>query len=149
MTSTYLNMFPVDKTTLILKCATCKVFFMYWSLISAEYEHQMIMEMRFPSDSKFPVGGHFCEIFVEISKFYKIQKLIIFENQSLSWYSSTSPTGGNQVDGLPPVWNITRRAGVFPMESNTKTIANRAKHCQLDHFGVVVDHFLRAQVCRA
>ena len=31
-------------------------------------------------------------------------------------YGSTSPTGGNQVDGFPPVWNI-----------NTKTIAKRAR----------------------
>ena len=32
--------------------------------------------------------------------------------------------GGNLVDGLPPA---RHRAGVFPMESNTKTIAKRAR----------------------
>ena len=43
----------------------------------------------------------------------------------LAWLvSSTSLSGGNQVDGLPPA---SSRAGVFPMESNTKTIAERAR----------------------
>ena len=34
------------------------MFFMHWSLILAEYEHHMTMQLRFPSDSKFMWGGH-------------------------------------------------------------------------------------------
>ena len=41
-------------------------------------------------------------------------------------FCSTSYPSGNQVDGSPLV-AITRRAGVFPMESNTKTVAKRAR----------------------
>ena len=37
MTLTSFNMFLVDKTMLIWKCTTWKVFFMYWSLILAKY----------------------------------------------------------------------------------------------------------------
>ena len=35
---------------------------------------------------------------------------------SLGSYGFTSATGGNQIDGLPPAWNITRRAEIFLLE---------------------------------
>ena len=44
---------------------------------------------------------------------------------------STSSPCGNLVDGLPhdcySSWLVTRRAGVFPLESSTKTVAKRAR----------------------
>ena len=61
---------------------------------------------------------------VEISKISKIfGKLKISRGRRSC---STSYPSGNQVDGSPLV-AISRRAGVFPVESNTKTIAKRAR----------------------
>ena len=62
---------------------------------------------------------------VEISKISNIfEKLQIHRGRRSC---STSYPSGNQVDGSPLVAIITRRAGVFPMESNTKTVAKRAR----------------------
>ena len=76
-------MFLVDKTYLIRKCATWKVFFMYWSLISAEHEPHVIMSLRFPSDFKFLWGGHFSRFFGEDLEFQK--KSILFSKISKFW----------------------------------------------------------------
>ena len=76
-------MFVVDKTLLIWKCVTCKVFFMYRIWILAEYEHHMIMSLRFPSDFKFLWGGHFSGFFGENLEFQK--KSIWFSKLSKFW----------------------------------------------------------------
>ena len=56
---TCLKMFLLMKTIMTWNCDTWKVFFTYWSLILAEYEHHVIMSLQFPSDSKFLWAGHF------------------------------------------------------------------------------------------
>ena len=50
----------------------------------------------------------------------------VLGNFNNSFSCSPSYPSGNQVDGSPLV-AITRRAGVFRMESNTKTIVKRAR----------------------
>ena len=58
-----LNMFLFEKTIMILNSTLFKMNFVYRSFILAEYEHHVIMLLRFPSDFKFSRRGHFWEIF--------------------------------------------------------------------------------------
>ena len=58
-----------------MKFATWEMFFMYCSLILAEYEHLVIMQTRFPSDVRFLRGGHFRKI--SENSFKKIEENIL------------------------------------------------------------------------
>ena len=98
ITWAYLNIFLVDKTSLIWKCATCKVFFMYWSLTSDEYYHEVIMQSRFPSGVKFWWGGHFLRCFIENFDFkrkqfdfwiFKFLKILKFHSFKIIHFSNT------------------------------------------------------------
>ena len=59
------------------------------------------MRLQFLSGVSFLVGGHFYEIFHGIFENFKFLKKFDLGKAFFSSYSSTSPTDGNQVDGLP------------------------------------------------
>ena len=92
---------------MIWNCATCKVLFMYRSLILAEYEHHVIMSLQFPSDFNFLWGGHFSRCLLKILIFsrevyvipnnFKILKLLKF-NYLEQFHFSNKFRSLNEID---------------------------------------------------
>ena len=101
------------------------------------------METRFPSGCSSFAGDHFWKILLKIETIFGIKNIPyliflicskscqslsfqIFENFNFSWtYSSTNPTGGNQVDGLPPVCNIMESSIQYYLPEHSKALKNR------------------------
>ena len=94
-----LDKFLLDKTYPAWRSATAEVFFMYRTLILAEYEHDhLIMQLRLPSDFKFSWGA-FLRFFYWKFRFSK-EIHLIFENFKFLKFSKCLSARNNLIFGM-------------------------------------------------
>ena len=100
------------KKCLLIKISILDTLLKFWI--------ELIKQRNDNAGEKFYLVQAFSKVrnLVEVSKILKI--IEIFEKFGVIGSCSTSYPSGNQVDGSPLV-------AIFPMESNTKTIAKRAR----------------------
>ena len=121
---TCLKMLLLIKTIMIWNCAAWKVFFMYRSLILAEYEHHVIMSLQFLSDSKFLWAGDFWDFLwkksifkrnlfyfwnfkiFEIFKILLLLQIINFPNNLFFFWKYENISNFRKFHFLWKLWNL-------------------------------------------